>query len=54
MTDWRSERVQSAIAGRNPTVLAELEAAYAVIGDVQFLPGYPDRPIAVEWSSYLK
>ncbi|MGF0116073.1 HIT family protein [Promicromonospora sp. Marseille-Q5078] len=40
MTDWRSDRVQSAIEGRNPTVLAELEASYAVIGDVQFLPGY--------------
>ena len=38
--DWREERIESAIAGRNPTVLAELSAAYAVIGDVQFLPGY--------------
>jgi len=38
--DWRAERIQSAIDGRNPTVLAELSAAYAVIGDVQFLPGY--------------
>jgi diadenosine tetraphosphate (Ap4A) HIT family hydrolase len=38
--DWREDRVQSAIDGRNPTVLAELTAAYAVIGDVQFLPGY--------------
>lgn len=40
MIDWREDRVQSAIDGRNPTVLAELEAAYAVIGDTQFLPGY--------------
>jgi diadenosine tetraphosphate (Ap4A) HIT family hydrolase len=40
MTDWRDDRVRSAIDGRNPTVLAELEASYAVIGDVQFLPGY--------------
>lgn len=40
MTDWRGDRVQSAIDGRNPTVLAEMDAAYAVIGDVQFLPGY--------------
>ncbi|MFI5624108.1 diadenosine tetraphosphate hydrolase [Nocardioides sp. NPDC051685] len=40
MIDWREDRVQSAIAGRTPTVLAELEAAYAVIGDVQFLPVY--------------
>lgn len=38
--DWREERIQSAVDGRNPTVLAELSAAYAVIGDVQFLPGY--------------
>ncbi|WP_227464254.1 HIT family protein [Nocardioides lijunqiniae] len=38
--DWREERIESAIDGRNPTVLAELSAAYAVIGDVQFLPGY--------------
>lgn len=40
MTDWRADRVQSAIEGRNPTVMAELDASYAVIGDVQFLPGY--------------
>ncbi|WP_134739658.1 diadenosine tetraphosphate hydrolase [Nocardioides sp. 503] len=38
--DWREERIQAANDGRNPTVLAELSAAYAVIGDVQFLPGY--------------
>lgn len=40
MADWRGDRVRAAIEGRNPTVLAELNAAYAVIGDVQFLPGY--------------
>ncbi|MDN4175682.1 diadenosine tetraphosphate hydrolase [Nocardioides sp. SOB77] len=38
--DWREQRVEAAVAGRNPTVLAELPAAFAVIGDVQFLPGY--------------
>lgn len=32
--------MRSAIEGRNPTVFAELDAAFAVIGDVQFLPGY--------------
>lgn len=32
--------MRAANQGRNPTVLAELAAAYAVIGDVQFLPGY--------------
>lgn len=40
MTDWRNDRVRSAIEGRNPTVLAELAASFAVVGDVQFLPGY--------------
>ncbi len=38
--DWRSDRVTAALAGANPTVLAELDAAFAVIGDVQWLPGY--------------
>ncbi|MGD7788324.1 HIT family protein [Propionibacteriaceae bacterium Y1700] len=40
MTDWRSDRVGAALEGRNPTVLAELDAAFAVIGDAQWLPGY--------------
>lgn len=40
MTDWRKNRVQSAIDGENPNVLVELDATFAVIGDVQFLPGY--------------
>lgn len=40
MTDWRHDRVAAALAGRNPTVLMPLEASFAVIGDVQFLPGY--------------
>lgn len=39
-TDWRADRVAAAREGRNPTVLAELGDAFAVIGDVQFLPGY--------------
>lgn len=38
--DWREDRIGSAARGENPTVLAELESGYAVIGDVQFLPGY--------------
>lgn len=38
--DWRADRVRAALDGRNPTVLTELEASFAVIGDVQFLPGY--------------
>jgi diadenosine tetraphosphate (Ap4A) HIT family hydrolase len=38
--DWRDDRIGSARRGENPTVLAELSAGYAVIGDAQFLPGY--------------
>jgi diadenosine tetraphosphate (Ap4A) HIT family hydrolase len=38
--DWRDDRIGSAARGENPTVLAELTSGYAVIGDVQFLPGY--------------
>lgn len=37
---WRDDRIGSAIRGENPTVLMELEAGFAVMGDVQFLPGY--------------
>lgn len=40
MSGWQDDRVQAAIDGRNPTVVAELGDAFAVIGDVQFLPGY--------------
>lgn len=40
MTDWRDDRVQAALDGRNPTVLAELDTSFVVIGDAQFLPGY--------------
>ncbi|SCE64846.1 diadenosine tetraphosphate hydrolase [Micromonospora mirobrigensis] len=38
--DWRADRVRSALSGTNPTVLRRLSAGFAVIGDVQFLPGY--------------
>jgi len=37
---WKRDRIGSARAGTNPTVLAELPQSYAVIGDTQFLPGY--------------
>ena len=40
MEHWQRDRVASALAGTNPTVLARLDASFAVIGDVQFLPGY--------------
>lgn len=38
--DFRGDRVGSALAGTNPTVLRRLRAGFAVIGDVQHLPGY--------------
>ncbi|APX33217.1 diadenosine tetraphosphate hydrolase [Brachybacterium sp. P6-10-X1] len=42
------DRVGSALRGENPTVLSHLPGGFAVIGDVQFLPGYSvlltDRP----------
>ncbi|MFI5983751.1 HIT family protein [Streptomyces sp. NPDC051555] len=38
--DWRTERIASALRGENPTVLRRLDAGFAAIGDVQFLPGY--------------
>lgn len=37
---WRDDRIGAARRGENPTLLRELSAGYAVIGDVQFLPGY--------------
>lgn len=39
-TQWRTDRLASARAGTNPTVLARLATGWAVIGDHQFLPGY--------------
>lgn len=38
--DWRMDRIATALRGENPTVLWRLTSAFAVIGDVQFLPGY--------------
>ena len=40
MDDWRGDRIGSARRGENPTVLARMPGAFAVIGDVQWLPGY--------------
>ncbi len=37
---WRADRIGAALRGENPTVMARLPAAFAVIGDVQWLPGY--------------
>ncbi|MFC6567742.1 HIT family protein [Actinoplanes utahensis] len=38
--DWRKDRVGAALGGENPTVLRRLPGGFAVIGDVQWLPGY--------------
>ncbi|WP_225839379.1 HIT family protein [Streptomyces sp. NK08204] len=38
--DWRKDRIGAALRGENPTVLRRLDAGFAAIGDVQFLPGY--------------
>ncbi|MET8689241.1 diadenosine tetraphosphate hydrolase [Streptomyces sp. NPDC004732] len=38
--DWKRDRIGSALQGENPSVLRRLSAGFAVIGDVQFLPGY--------------
>ncbi|MFF3837611.1 HIT family protein [Streptomyces sp. NPDC001930] len=38
--DWRADRIGSALRGTNPSVLRRLDTGFAVIGDVQFLPGY--------------
>lgn len=39
-TDWRVDRIGTALNGTNPTVMARLPGGFAVIGDVQWLPGY--------------
>jgi diadenosine tetraphosphate (Ap4A) HIT family hydrolase len=38
--DFRTDRIGSALAGKNPTVLRRLDAGFAVFGDNQHLPGY--------------
>jgi diadenosine tetraphosphate (Ap4A) HIT family hydrolase len=38
--EWRDDRIGSALRGENPAVVRRLDAGFAVIGDVQFLPGY--------------
>jgi diadenosine tetraphosphate (Ap4A) HIT family hydrolase len=40
MTDWRDDRIGSALRDENPTVLARMRTGFAVIGDTQHLPGY--------------
>ena len=40
MFDWRTDRIGAALRGENPTVMKRLPGGFAVIGDVQWLPGY--------------
>jgi diadenosine tetraphosphate (Ap4A) HIT family hydrolase len=40
VTDWRADRIGSALTGANPTVLRRLPGGFAVLGDPQWLPGY--------------
>ncbi len=40
MTDWRDDRIGSALRGENPLVMARMRSGFAVIGDTQHLPGY--------------
>lgn len=40
MKNWREDRIGSALRDENPTVMARLPGSFAVIGDVQWLPGY--------------
>ena len=35
---WQDNRIQAAIDGTNPMVMAELPGGFAVFGDVQFYP----------------
>ena len=35
-----ADRVEQAKAGNNPKVICRMKSGWAVIGDVQFLPGY--------------
>ncbi len=37
---WKLDRIGSARAGANPTLLARMPQSFAVMGDTQFLPGY--------------
>lgn len=40
MGDWKKDRLASALAGSNPTVLLRMKSGFAVFCDTQFLPGY--------------
>jgi diadenosine tetraphosphate (Ap4A) HIT family hydrolase len=38
--DWMRDRIGAAQRGENPLVIARMRSGFAVIGDVQFMPGY--------------
>lgn len=38
--DWRDDRIGSAREGKNPMVITEMSHGYAVMADMQFLPGW--------------
>jgi len=40
MMEWRNDRIGAALRGENPTLLRQLPSSFAVMGDVQWLPGY--------------
>lgn len=40
MVDWRDDRIRSAAQGNNPLLVAEMQSGYAVMADMQFLPGW--------------
>lgn len=39
-TEWKHDRIGTAHAGTNPTIMTKLPQSFAAIGDTQFLPGY--------------
>ena len=40
MTTLIHHRVQAAREGKNPTVICKMSSNWAVLGDLQFVPGY--------------
>ncbi len=40
VSDWRHDRIGSALRGENPSVIAKLPRSFAVMGDLPWLPGY--------------
>jgi diadenosine tetraphosphate (Ap4A) HIT family hydrolase len=40
MADWSRDPIGAAERGENPTVLRRMPSGYAVMGDMQLLPGY--------------